>query len=71
MTMPCCSGLDAVWENLDDAALQERIAASVASGKVVAVARGRMEVGPRSLGPRSILGDASIAADAVAPEPKK
>jgi carbamoyltransferase len=50
--------LDAVWENLDDAALQERIAAAVGDGKVVAVARGRMEFGPRSLGARSILADA-------------
>jgi carbamoyltransferase len=50
--------LDAVWENLGDAALQERIAAAVAAGKVVAVARGRMEFGPRALGARSILGDA-------------
>jgi carbamoyltransferase len=50
--------LDAVWENLGDAALQERIAAAVGDGKVVAVARGRMEFGPRSLGARSILADA-------------
>jgi carbamoyltransferase len=50
--------LDAVWENLGDTALQERIAAAVGDGKVVAVARGRMEFGPRALGARSILADA-------------
>ncbi len=50
--------LDAVWETLDDAALQDAIARQIAQGKVVAVARGPMEFGPRALGARSILGDA-------------
>jgi carbamoyltransferase len=50
--------LGAVWEDLDDEQLAERIAAEVEAGKVVAVARGRMEFGPRALGARSILGDA-------------
>ncbi len=50
--------LGAVWETLSDEALQDRIVAAVAAGKVVAVARGRMEFGPRALGARSILGDA-------------
>lgn len=50
--------LGARWEALTDRALQKRIAAEVALGKVVAVARGRMEFGPRALGARSILGDA-------------
>lgn len=50
--------LGAVWEELDDQALAVRIADSIAAGKVVGVARGRMEFGPRALGARSILGDA-------------
>lgn len=50
--------MNAVWESLEDAELQQRIAADIADGKVVAVARGRMEFGPRALGARSILGDA-------------
>ena len=50
--------LCAVWELLDESDLQRRIAVDIADGKVVAVARGRMEFGPRSLGSRSILGDA-------------
>jgi carbamoyltransferase len=53
--------LGAVWDVLDDAALQQRIAASIAAGKVVAVARGRAEFGPRALGARSILGDARLS----------
>ena len=52
--------LGAVWDVLDEAALQQRIAASIAAGKVVAVARGRAEFGPRALGARSILGDARL-----------
>lgn len=51
--------LGAVWETHDDeAALQQRIADAIAAGKVIGVARGRMEWGPRALGARSILGDA-------------
>jgi carbamoyltransferase len=50
--------LGAVWDVLDESLLQERIAGAIAEGKVVGVARGRMEFGPRSLGARSILGDA-------------
>jgi carbamoyltransferase len=50
--------LGAVWEALPDAELQERIVTAIADGKVVAIARGRMEFGPRALGARSILGDA-------------
>ena len=38
--------------------MQEQIAQKLAEGKVLAVARGRMEFGPRALGARSILGDA-------------
>jgi carbamoyltransferase len=50
--------LGAIWEILDDDVLQTRIADSIEGGKVVAIARGRMEFGPRALGARSILGDA-------------
>ena len=50
--------MGAIWDDLDDQELQRRIAADIADGKVVAVARGRMEFGPRALGARSILGDA-------------
>ncbi len=50
--------LNAVWESLDDEPLQQRIATEIATGRIVAVARGPMEFGPRALGGRSILGDA-------------
>ncbi|MCX7099265.1 MAG: carbamoyltransferase [Methylococcales bacterium] len=49
--------LGAVWETLPEPDLQKRVAELIAEGKVVAIARGRMEWGPRSLGARSILGD--------------
>lgn len=50
--------LEAVWETHSEEVLQALIAQKLAEGKVVAVARGRMEFGPRALGARSILGDA-------------
>jgi carbamoyltransferase len=50
--------LGGVWTSLSDAELQRAIAELIAAGKVVALARGRMEWGPRALGARSILGDA-------------
>ena len=52
------SRLGAVWDELQGDELAERIAAEIEAGKVVAVARGKMEFGPRALGARSILGDA-------------
>jgi len=53
--------LDASWQVLPDDELQRRIAQDVADGKVVGVARGAMEFGPRALGARSILADARSA----------
>jgi carbamoyltransferase len=51
--------LGAVWDDHpEDAVLAKRVADAIAAGKVVALARGRMEFGPRALGARSILGDA-------------
>jgi carbamoyltransferase len=50
--------LGAVWEELEECELTERIASLISEGKVVALARGPMEWGPRALGARSILGDA-------------
>ena len=52
--------LGAVWDVCEEDALQQRIARAIADGKVVALARGRTEFGPRSLGARSILGDARL-----------
>ncbi len=42
----------------DDSTLAALVAVEVANGKIVAVAKGRMEYGPRALGNRSILADA-------------
>lgn len=50
--------LEAVWETHSSEVLQQLIAQKLTEGKVVAIARGRMEFGPRALGSRSILGDA-------------
>lgn len=46
------------YYKLDDADLFSRVADELAAEKVVGWLRGRMEFGPRSLGCRSILGDA-------------
>jgi carbamoyltransferase len=43
---------------LRDDELSFRIAEEIANGKVVSVAKGRMEFGPRALGSRSVLADA-------------
>ena len=50
--------LGAVYRRLDEKELYGRVADELAAGKVVGWHQGRMEFGPRSLGGRSILGDA-------------
>jgi carbamoyltransferase len=52
--------LGARWQVLDDNTLQDVIASEIAAGKVIALARGRAEYGPRALGARSIFGDARL-----------
>ncbi len=47
----------AVYEQLCDEALCEKVASLLAEGNVVGWFDGRMEFGPRALGARSILGD--------------
>jgi carbamoyltransferase len=51
-------GLGAVYCKFEDEALFDRVAGELAAGKVIGWLQGRMEFGPRSLGGRSILGDA-------------
>lgn len=48
----------APYVKLDDSRLFDRVAEELAAGKVIGWLQGRMEFGPRSLGGRSILGDA-------------
>jgi len=50
--------LGATWENVPAGKLSKAVAELIAKGRVVAVARGRLEWGPRALGARSILADA-------------
>jgi carbamoyltransferase len=50
--------LGATYVRVEDNDLFARVAAELAAGKVVGWFQGRMEFGPRSLGGRSILGDA-------------
>ncbi|MEN8205307.1 MAG: carbamoyltransferase [Pseudomonadota bacterium] len=47
----------AVYEELDDNTLSDRLSAVLADEKVAGWFQGRMEFGPRSLGGRSIIGD--------------
>ena len=51
----------AVFEQLDEKAMLERAAGLLADGAMLGWFQGRMEFGPRSLGSRSILGDARLA----------
>ncbi len=43
------------YQRLEDGPLADAVADRIVAGKVVAIARGRMEVGPRALGHRTIL----------------
>ena len=49
---------DAKFEVLSEEAMTHTCAQALADGKALGWFRGRMEFGPRSLGARSILGDA-------------
>lgn len=49
--------LGGVWSTRTAAELQKKIAELINDGKIVAVARGKAEFGPRALGNRSILAD--------------
>lgn len=49
--------LGGVWSTHTAAELQKKIAELINDGKIVAVARGKAEFGPRALGNRSILAD--------------
>ena len=50
----------ASYEVLDDQTLIRRSAEELAKGKVIGWVQGRMEFGPRALGSRSILGNATL-----------
>ena len=50
--------LGAKWTTMPRKALQEKAAKLLSEGKIVGVASGRAEFGPRALGSRSILADA-------------
>ena len=50
--------LGGVWRNLESGELAEQVAKLIAQGKIVGVARRRMEWGPRALGNRSIFANA-------------
>ncbi len=54
-------GRDIPYTKLTDSEVPEKIADILAEGKVVGWFEGRMEFGPRSLGGRSIIGDARSA----------
>lgn len=50
-----------IAHRLDDSDLADAVAAEIEAGRIVAIARDRMEFGPRALGSRSILADARDA----------
>ena len=49
---------DAIYEELDKTKMVKKLATILAEGNVVGLFQGKMEFGPRSLGCRSIIGDA-------------
>ena len=49
---------EAPYKRLDDEVLFDRVAEELSAGKIVGWLQGRMEFGPRTLGCRSIIGDA-------------
>jgi carbamoyltransferase len=49
---------EAPYVRLDDDDLVDRVAQALAAGKIIGWFQGRMEFGPRSLGGRSMIGDA-------------
>jgi carbamoyltransferase len=49
---------EAPYARLDDDDLVDRVAQALAAGKIIGWFQGRMEFGPRSLGGRSMIGDA-------------
>jgi carbamoyltransferase len=51
------SSIGAPFQKMDDGTVVTRVAAELASERVVGWLQGRMEFGPRALGGRSILGD--------------
>ncbi|MCP5523079.1 MAG: carbamoyltransferase [Verrucomicrobiales bacterium] len=53
----CLKQHGAMFEQLDEAALLDRVVRLLDAGQVVGWFQGRMEFGPRALGSRSILGD--------------
>jgi carbamoyltransferase len=54
----CLDKIGAKYERLEDAALMPKLAEVMEGEQVVGWFQGRMEFGPRSLGARSIIGDA-------------
>lgn len=50
--------LGAKWESLDEEKLIKKVAQLLNNGKIISIARGKMEWGPRALGNRSIIGSA-------------
>ena len=50
--------IGAIYESLDEDEIVKRTAIDLSNGKAIGWFQGRMEFGPRSLGARSILGDA-------------
>ena len=53
--------MGATWTTHEVEELVDEVAKGIAAGNVIGIARGRMEFGPRALGNRSILGDATSA----------